>query len=30
VLALCEAAGITMIAAFDARFPLTRSLYNWS
>ena len=30
VLALCEAAGITMIAAFDARFPLTQSLYNWS
>jgi len=26
VLALCEAAGITMIAAFDARFPLTQSL----
>jgi hypothetical protein len=30
VLALCEAAGITMIAGFDARFPLTQSLYNWS
>jgi hypothetical protein len=30
VLALCEATGITMIAAFDARFPLTQSLYNWS
>ncbi len=30
VLALCEAAGITTIAAFDARFPLTQSLYNWS
>ncbi len=30
VLALCKAAEITMIAAFDTRFPLTQSLYNWS
>lgn len=30
VLGLCDAAGITTIAAFNERFPLTQSLYNWS
>jgi hypothetical protein len=30
VLALCDATGITTIAAFDARFPLTQPLFNWS
>jgi hypothetical protein len=27
---LCDATGITTIAAFDDRFPMTQSLYNWS
>ncbi|MHB1502210.1 MAG: hypothetical protein ACYCYK_13940 [Candidatus Dormibacteria bacterium] len=30
VLHLCDAAGISSIAEFDDRFPLTQSLYNWS
>jgi hypothetical protein len=30
VLHLCDAAGITTIAGFDERFPLTQSLYNWN
>ena len=30
VLVLCDAVGVTTIAAFDGRFPLTQSLYNWS
>lgn len=30
VLHLCDAAGITTIAGFDRRFPLTQSLFNWN
>jgi len=30
VLQLCDAAGITTIAGFDAQFPLTQSLFNWN
>ena len=30
VLRLCDATGIRSIAEFDARFPMTQSLYNWS
>jgi len=30
VLRLCDAAGITTIAGFDQRFPLTQSLFNWN
>jgi hypothetical protein len=30
VLRLCDAAGIRSIEAFDDRFPITQSLYNWS
>jgi len=30
VLQLCDAAGITTIAGFDERFPLTQSLFNWN
>jgi hypothetical protein len=30
VLHLCDAAGISTIAGFDARFPLTQSLFNWN
>jgi hypothetical protein len=29
VLHLCDATGITTIAGFDRRFPLTQSLFNW-
>ena len=29
VLYLCDAAGITTIADFDRRFPMTQSLFNW-
>ncbi len=30
VLHLCDAEGITTIAGFDRRFPLTQSLFNWN
>jgi tetratricopeptide (TPR) repeat protein len=30
VLRLCDATGIRSIEAFDERFPMTQSLYNWS
>ena len=30
VLRLCDATGISSIAEFDARFPMTQSLYNWN
>ena len=30
MLRLCDATGIRSIAEFDARFPMTQSLYNWS
>ena len=30
VLRLCDATGIRSIEAFDDRFPMTQSLYNWS
>src|SRR5260221_559156 len=29
-LRLCDATGIRSIEGFDARFPMTQSLYNWS
>lgn len=29
VLHLCDATGITTIAGFDRRFPMTQSLFNW-
>jgi hypothetical protein len=29
VLHLCDATGITTIAGFDERFPMTQSLFNW-
>jgi hypothetical protein len=29
VLHLCDVTGITTIAGFDRRFPLTQSLFNW-
>jgi hypothetical protein len=29
VLHLCDAAGLTTIAGFDERFPMTQSLFNW-
>jgi hypothetical protein len=30
VLQLCDATGITTIAGFDERFPMTQSLFNWN
>jgi hypothetical protein len=30
VLRLCDATRIDSIEAFDDRFPMTQSLYNWS
>lgn len=29
VLHLCDATGVTTIAGFDRRFPMTQSLFNW-
>lgn len=29
-LGACDAAGITTIAGFDERFPMTQSLFNWN
>jgi hypothetical protein len=30
VVDVCDATGITTIAGFDERFPLTQSLFNWN
>jgi len=30
VLHLCDAAGVSTVSGFDARFPLTQSLFNWN